>query len=325
MKSTKSYRVIELLQKVPRENLTPHPQALMPMDDEDKLSVKKSIEENGIIQPLLVMKSTRKDFYEILDGVNRWEQAETVNEFDCLLVECDNPRQVVLECLSSGRKRTTGQRIMVYLEQHKTDVLTAWAINVKKGENYRKSSNRSSDRLDEVTINDFSAEAIAARLHCSDRDVRAGIELLDCLYNENSAIRKYAEMAAKYTEEELLKNTEEQRLHIMAGSCGIRRWRSAVGGKSTTKGKERKDVDYAQCTLPAATTLTNAFARWSTIEWDKDDYSRRGHTIAFTQISTMLDCMPESVRSSMRKKIIEKWPEAEKKELFNALKKSLKG
>ena len=92
--------------------LRAHPEALMPIDAEDAAAIERSIREVGVLTPLIVNPE-----YEILDGVNRWKQAQAagVEQVPCIIRDAD-PKVVVAECLSARRKTSTGTRVLVYLE-----------------------------------------------------------------------------------------------------------------------------------------------------------------------------------------------------------------
>ncbi|MEI6704407.1 MAG: hypothetical protein WCL71_12880, partial [Deltaproteobacteria bacterium] len=176
MKKT-PYRIVEL-KEYPIESLHPHPEAIMPITDDDAFCLGKSIQEIGVMLPPLVLADGR-----IVDGINRVKQAREagIQSMLCLVIECHDVHQVASDCLAVGRRRTTGQRIMVYLEAHKEDVLKGFKNYDFHTENFKKPNvfpNRSSDRIGKDNPSDFSSEAIAERLKVSDKDVRSGIELL---------------------------------------------------------------------------------------------------------------------------------------------------
>jgi hypothetical protein len=294
--------------------LKPHPAAELPIDADDRANIGRSIGEyQAVFQPLLITAQN-----EIVDGINRWReaQAQGLTSLPCLVIEAADPAQVVRECLATGRKRTTGQRIMTYLDAHKREVLAAWEINAGKGEIFRKRSNRSNDRLAGEKGCEWTAEAIAHRLQCSDKDVRAGIELLDAIETK----RRYELLGVRgkpgSATAEYLASLDKQRLSVLSGSSGIRRWRNAVGGREATAGKERHDPDYGTLVRKAAVTLLNGFRAWGGIKW-----AGSSREVSLGALREAFAAAPPDVRALMAEAMLTEWPEAEVKALAVALRK----
>ncbi len=69
----KEYEIVGF-ERIRAGDLEPHPDAQLPMDVEDQFALGESLEERGVILPLLVLATPpRKNGCRlILDGVNRW-------------------------------------------------------------------------------------------------------------------------------------------------------------------------------------------------------------------------------------------------------------
>jgi hypothetical protein len=316
-------------QQIPTDKLDPHPEALIPIDSGDSASIDDSVAENGyVIQPLLVTERTYDGHHLIVDGVNRWKaaKASTLIDVPCLLIRCSDPRAVVAECLATGRKRTTGQRIMVYLEANKDAVLSAYAINLGKGEIYRKSSNASREALaSHKGANQYSIESISEHLHCSREDVRAGVELLIAqtateVPSTLSDHHKDLDMA-KYR-----KSAADKRLEVLSGSIGIRRWAPAVAGKATNGGKGKADARYDQLSRSAAVTLKNVFDQWGEIKWkppykisEQDPEFIDEKRMAEEAIEAMIKHIPGVFDHMIHAHIVQAWSSSKRAKLIREL------
>lgn len=296
--------------------LKPHPAAEMPIDRDDRVCLQRSIaEQQAVFMPLLITAQN-----EIVDGLNRWREAQAsgLTRLPCLIIEAADPAQVVRECLATGRKRTTGQRIMCYLDAHKREVLTAWAANAGKGEIFRKHSKRSNERMAGEKGPAWSADGIAERLQCSHSDVEAGIELLECIEGK----RRYDELRGKpgTATAEYLASLDQQRLAVLSGGVGIRRWKAAVAGRDATAGKQRRDPDYALLARKAAATLHNAFLGWAQVSF----HSERDRAVFRGWIASLLGSLPPDLHGAAIEGIAEHWPKASLLLLMKAMRGKFK-
>lgn len=299
-----SYTIETFLPAVLASHLAPHPEAKMPIDEQDKTAIQISMEETGIIQPLLVV-ADGKEKYLIIDGVNRFDRGVDSGRstFPCLLVRAPDVRHVVYECLASHRKCSTGQRILAYIAQHKREVLEAHTEFSKKGNEFTKVSR---ETLADDPFLKYSAQSISDRLQCSRQDVLCGIELFKAMEGEHP------------------KPVEEQFSRILSGSSPIRRWRAAVAG-AANKGKERAEADYTRLLMNAATTLANGFKAWSDLNWKQYEPERpHFQEEVISRIRGMLDVAPDVIRYVIRNSIKDFWPAADKKKLLAEIKKAAK-
>lgn len=246
-----SYQVIGF-EVIAVDRLKPHPSARMPIDEEDQRAMSASILDRGVIVPLLVTESG--DGYLVVDGCNRLQFAQSsgITEVPCVLIETENVRSVVMECLATGRKRSTGQRVMAFLELHKREVLRVAEI-VGTGQfqrlKGRHGASRESPQIPKG-FEDFTVERIAERLGVSRADVGMGIELLQATEGASEAD------APKF---------EDVRNKLLAGAMPIRRWRPAMAGKWAPQ-RGKADVDYGMVLLRGLDHIKTAISHWKKID-----------------------------------------------------------
>jgi len=296
-----SYRIVEFQPAITINRLTPHPAASVPTADDDLAQLGVSVEAHGVCIPLIVMPNGSD--YQILDGCTRYQQAIQAGRstLPCVVVNCLNPRDFVLENLRCRRKATAGQKILAYLEQHKEQVLEAHDSakatrlqNLKKGQCFPKQHDVASEK--------WSAEEIAKRIECSEPDVLLGIELMIA-----------ADQSADDASGAAVKAARDR---VFSGEAPIRRWKAAVAGKTAGGGKGKASADYLDKIPQAATTLANGFRAWAELDWNRySDTRPKYREEVCEKIFEMLDAMPDEVRSIMRGIVCEHWSQAEQKRL----------
>ena len=245
------------------------------MGDDDKFALDRSIDEGGLIQPLLVLDKPNKDGrYEVVDGCNRL-LVSMQNELPCVLIQCDNVREVALTCLGTGRKRSTGQRIMAYLEMHKREVVKAAEmgaeINAGGKAPHGIAVSRDTAKLSGVFAN-FTSDAIAETLSVSKKDVLLAIDLLMCLEKKCTAPQRVGSLVTPARELDLKDKADKvyfdclkmTHANVMAGSTPIRRWKAAQAGKST-QAEGRTEIDYADLFREGLNHLRTASKHWKDI------------------------------------------------------------
>ena len=249
------------------KNLEVHPEAKVPIAEEDAAALKTSVEDNGMIQPLVVILRevipaktvskrggkvmekvpARKRFW-IVDGANRFATCKKKEDdvLPCVVVETDSVRDLALECASVGRSRSAGQRIMVYLERHKEKVLAA----SEKGQILKNGyfAAPAVSRETAVESQGFDSVSISKALGVSRQDTLLAIELLkshDRREGVASVVGGLKEDGRKLEEGSAeLKAIDETWAGVLAGTTPIRRWKAAVGGKKTTKEVRRAEVSW---------------------------------------------------------------------------------
>ncbi len=246
---SRHYKIVGL-EWIAKTQLKPHPEAAMPMGQDDAAALQSSIKSGGLIQPLLVLSKADKldGFFQVVDGINRMESDPPDGKFPCNLIECDNVREVALECLGTGRKRSTGQRILAFLMMHKREVLKAAEIGaqIAAGKGGPVSNETG---LKYGVFADFTADAMAERLKVCKEDVVRTVELFRCLEEKrlpdsNRGGERALDMKDpedKQTFDDLKKVFGD----VMAGGTAVRTWKPALFGRRLTTGpKGRPDVDF---------------------------------------------------------------------------------
>jgi hypothetical protein len=231
------------------DELSPHPDAEMPIDADDRASLSDSIVERGIIDHDLIVLA---DTLQVVDGCNRLlaARAAGIDKVWCKLIRTNDVRAIVLDSLAVGRQRTTGQRIMAFIEMHQDDVLKAYETQMQtRRENLKHQcfSKVSRETFDEIPKSPFGIDAIAERLHVGREDVIRGIELTLALRNsENPRLQESAIAIMEM---------------VYSGNLAIRRSRTALTGKKTVQ-HGRAQTDWYVVCQAAMTKLGNLSRHW---------------------------------------------------------------
>lgn len=242
--------------RIAKAQLKKHPAADLPIGDDDKAALRGSIEERGMLQPLLVLDEpdTLDGMFLVVDGCNRLDSAPADAELPCVLIRTDDPRAVALECLGTGRKRSTGQRIMAFLLMNRRDVLKAAEIGEKIGAGGKAPHNGVSNETPKNigVFERFSSEAIAERLKVSREDVVRAVELFRCAEEQRMPAVGLANR--RWNEPLDVKDPEDRRVlddvqkvfsDVMSGETAVRSWKRAFGGRHPTTGaKGRPDINH---------------------------------------------------------------------------------
>jgi hypothetical protein len=237
-------------QQIEVAKLRKHPSAVIPIGAEDSAAMQSSIAETGHInQDLLVLADT----LEVVDGCNRLDAAIAcgMQKIWCKLIRTDNPRKIVLDSLSIGRSRTTGQRIMAFIEMHQDDVIQAYqeakdAEEAARFDRGKKGTNTGLSR-DNPANNPFHYQSIAEHLKVCHVDVLKAIQLtietMDTLDEErNKAAKKIMQ-------------------RVYAGQTPIRRALAGLAGKSADQ-HGRQSKDYPQMVQRAIASLGVILRSW---------------------------------------------------------------
>lgn len=311
---------------IPLTDLQPHPEAeKIGMDDEDALSMVESVAELGVMDALKVIRHSHG--YQIIDGVNRWKTIKKTGaaEMLCQVVEVEDAKQIVMACLASGRKRTTGQRILAYLEEHKEPVLKVAEIvrdvdqRVSRIPFYSQPAGHATGREISGDLQYFTAEAIAKRKGISDKDVRLGIELLLCLEKRITHQSHYlaAQDGGKPATEEYMAEITKVKNSILQGSAPIRRWKASVAGKMTAEGaaREKEEAKYGKHAAAWCRSLTNALIHWA----DFTNNERGNLRMVFRELVASL---PRDLHGLFRDGI-DQWSTHDREMLVSSVKKTL--
>lgn len=291
------------------KNLEVHPEARVPIAAEDADALASSVEENGMIQPLLVIprkeKTTKgrnngeKRFW-IVDGANRFaaHKKGDADVMPCVVVELApgaTVRDLALECASVGRSRSAGQRIMVYLERHKEEVLKAaekGQDRARNGGSFAPVSRDTGDRN-----GGFDSISISKALGVSNKDTLLAVQLMRC-HELREGVEKrtgpLVEAGKKLKEgDPELVAIDEAWAGVLAGTTPIRRWMAAVGGKKTTKGVGRAATNVVASGIECAKKFkTFGGARWAEIPMED-------RVLVLDAFRKVLDWVPDEVMQMM--------------------------
>jgi hypothetical protein len=292
--------------------------AKIPMDQEDVESLAASVEELGaVVVPLIVSaKTDSQGRHEIYDGVHRWNIARTAGMTDvpAVMIETSDPQAIIATCISIGRKRTTGQRVMLFLEAHKREVLayresvSGGQSNLKKGKEISGPPNGGPGKIRDFER--FSAIKIAFRLRCSTNDVEPGILLLYLIETKDfkALLGEYGAPDGFYD------YLCAQRDMIISGSQAIRKWKSAAMGRATTVDAPRKSIDYVSLATKSTVSIVNVFRHWSEIQ--VDDVVAEALE---ENIGEMISKMPAPFVDVAAQAICDSWSVAQKESLVRRL------
>lgn len=270
---SKTTRYVET-KVIPLALLTKHPDAeAFGADVEDRTAQASSVTDVGLLDPVAVM--FEDDRYLILDGCGRYDamQAAGAEAVLCMVVELHGitPREYAMHRNTMGRRVTTGQRLMCYLAINQTQVMAA-AEEAKDAKNTGAYGGRGKVRSRDRSA--YSSRAVAERLGVSDKDVRAGIALLQAVHDEEEA------------RPESLQETYDA---VMDGRLPIRRWKPAYEGKVKTKGKAKAATDYSALAIRTMASLGTVFAGWQQIV-----HADRG--VVLDTFAEVLEQAPEDIR-----------------------------
>jgi hypothetical protein len=281
---------------IPAANLTPHPAAMIPIDDEDAASIERSIDAHSILHPLLVSEQPdKRGMHAIFDGVNRWRTATQLGlaEVPCLLVDCRDPAMIVAECLSAGRKRTTGQRILVYLEAHKDAVLEArekgrQAVGGIQNHLHNRQQNAGVS-FETPEGSDYSIDGISTLLKCSRQDVISALEIFEALHTETVPDNLSNGKRSHTADEDELAMLREQRDAVLSGHSPVRAWKRAFFGRASTKDAARAPIDYPHIMDRSLTGLLTALPRWA-------EFRHCDRAIFEEKFAKVLNALPDDLK-----------------------------
>lgn len=258
--------------------LKPHPLAKLPTSEEDLVSLRKDIEQKGQLDALIVNEK-----HQILDGCTRWAIAKELGHptIRCQIVADADPRDVVVSKATTGRKQTTGSRLLITLYANAEAVLIAAdcgqalmadpKLTVQDVLLGYKAVQR---KAVADAIEHWSPEAIAERMGVSDKDVKLAIALLRAKMRHELP----PDLKAAENFDGPLDPAKEEDAHVLAvvdgiydgvldGSTPIRRWKAALGGKlPTSNGQGKAETNHGDLCRRALISLTTAFSNWKKVK-----------------------------------------------------------
>ena len=275
--------------------LVPHPAAEVPIDAEDVASIERSIAEHEILHPLLVSEEGAEGFRRIFDGVNRWKTAlrMKMEAVPCLVVRCENPAMIVAESLAAGRKRSTGQRILVFLEAQREAIMEARekGRQISKGgaANFKNVQQNAGVSFETPESLNFSAGRISTLLKCSKPDVVSALELFEALHTGTVPDNLSSGRRAHGADEGELAGLREQRNQVLSGHSPVRAWKRAFFGKQATEGVARAEIQYASVFDRGLSSLITALPKWTS-------FSHGDKAIFEEKFAKMLNMLPDDLK-----------------------------
>lgn len=329
----KMIKTIEFKQ-IDIDRLTTMDEALsFPTDADDRAPIDVSMEEDGQIQPLIV-RETSKGYYEIIDGIGRWEAAKKLGyvTVECKVVACDYPRMIVLASNCAGRKRSVGSRVLAYMEMHKREVLKAAKVaqlQQSVGGGGNDSHSPIVSRLPGLPILDaeyvmetsdipsefkpFTQKGVAEALGVDRKTVREALRLLIC-----------REVGCDNNGDDLEEGGEEMMSltfdRVLKGETPVNRWPAAFQGKRATAGEGKAEINYPKLALNTATSLQTVLTGWHDIEWPNRDRKEEVEAL----LAQSMAMLPEACRAALIDLIPQAWAPQEKNALAKAIKESCK-
>lgn len=258
-------------QNIPVSALAPHPDACIPIEECDRISIQSSIEKNlqGVLLPLLVshLPDPKTGCHLIYDGVNRWKGAVAlgIDKLTCILTETSDPKRLISELLLAGRKKTNGTKVMSFLMAHEKEVMDARKIHGDGHENLKKGQCFPVSHGETPWNEDFTIKGIAGRLGCIREDVTRGIQLLESIANKQMVDSKKP-ANAKYVE-----NLKAIRDRVITGALPIRTCLAAAGG-AKHKGEARGKTDWGMSAINALKSLINGLEHYK--QFQDEDLSK---------------------------------------------------
>ena len=266
MKELKTFEVVEHKQLLASE-LEPHPANNIGMsaDDTDRLS-DSLVEIGAPIQNLVVLERNNQGMHPILDGVQRWRRFAGKPDalLHCTIVRVSDPLAIVDALLCTGRTRTVGQRILMYIGRH-PEALRLFQSDEgaeRKLQNLKKGQCSPEDSIEAPGS---QAERIAILMRCSADDCQRGLELEDCIDRKVTFATKTPDVASKPASASYMKMLHQIRAEILSGEKRIRNWKAAAAGKMLgsqpgTSGKAA--ADYQAVMRRSVASMGEVCKRW---------------------------------------------------------------
>lgn len=252
--------------------LTAHPDADIPIGEEVRQALYKSLDEHGQAEEVLALKNG-----QIIGGVNRWRWA-TERQKDTMAVawvECPDPRAYVLSA-QTRRSSSVSQLLLLHLEKEPSEVATYWRLSQQQQRmigctlhDAAKALNlRVSAAKCEELAAQYAGDAIAQEIGC---DPKTATEAVGFVAHYHLRIR--ATVDAKNPKREIgaeldLKDPADKsawdsmvlaREKILSGEAGVQKWKVVLGGLSQATSAGKAPTNHVAVAERAITGLTNVF------------------------------------------------------------------
>lgn len=288
--------------------------ASMVADDDDRDAVNASVSDIGILQPLIV-RQCDDGAYEVLDGVGRLRAAvlAEIESLPCVIVECADDKRMAMHVNTMGRKRSTGSRVLSYVEANWGQVCAA-----KKAVASLHTTGVSRDTPVDADLERWTVAQISKRLGVSNKDVSYAIELAQC---HRDVVYPDICVHGRYGEHKAIEDSDDEAAlskaysGVLTGRLPIRRWAAAFAGRVNSQGGGKAATNYSVLARRSAISLLSCLEQWASIKWE----SPRVREDTEKALAAMMANLPEVCRETLIGLIPATWPKGETANLRRAL------
>ena len=209
-------------------NLYKHPDAeAFGAEEEDRQALSGSVAECGLLDPLsVVAKDAAADAWWVVDGCGRLDALRAAS------------RGGLVPCMVFDLGDFSVREFALHRNTMQRKVTTGQRVLC-----YLQTSGSESAGVSRDT-----RKEIARTLGCSDHDVAAARELMEEVEKDHAA-----------AEEEALHEVFDD---VLAGRTPIRRWKAALAGRTATKDKPKKAVDWSALCERTCASLRSIAKAW---------------------------------------------------------------
>ena len=165
--------------EIPTERLLPNPyQPRKQFSSEEMLGLADSIQQNGVLQPLLARRINNSDYYELIAGERRLRASILANlqTVPCIVLDCDYQDSAVISILENIQRANLNffEEALAIAHLHEHFGLTQQEIGKKLG----KSQSALSNKLRLLRLSPDCTRLLCAH-DLSERHARALLRLAD--------------------------------------------------------------------------------------------------------------------------------------------------
>ena len=133
--------------EIPTERLLPNPyQPRKQFSSEEMLGLADSIQQNGVLQPLLARRINNSDYYELIAGERRLRASILANlqTVPCIVLDCDYQDSAVISILENIQRANLNffEEALAIAHLHEHFGLTQQEIGKKLGKSQSALSNK---------------------------------------------------------------------------------------------------------------------------------------------------------------------------------------
>lgn len=248
-------RLLEM-RAIPLSLLRKHPDAeAFGAEEEDRAALAGSVAECGLLDPVSVVEAIdTAPGYWVIDGCGR---------LDALAGRGGDFR---VPCMVFDLGGFSPREFALHRNTMQRKVTTGQRVLCYLQTNGQETGGVSRDTRREI----------AKTLGCSDHDVAAARELMEEVEKDHAA-----------AEEEALHEVFDD---VLAGRTPIRRWKAALAGRTATKDKPKKPIDYEKLAYVALRSLRTVAEAWPGLKGAVKDRIEE-------KFWETMDAMPPELRS----------------------------